>query len=612
MRFFLLALLLAVGALPLTGQSIGLHPPTVDWQQINTDTVRVIFPAGYEAQAQRVAHQVHLLQRNYRRSIGDQYYKFDLVLQTQNTTPNAYVALAPFRSEFFTTPPQSFQLLGLTPWNDLLTIHEFRHVQQNSNERRGITSLISILQGQLGWAVFSGIAVPNWFAEGDAVIYETALSGSGRGRLASFSRGLRAMELENVRYSYAKTRNGSFKDRVPDHYPYGYLYTTYARRKFGNDVWKDVLAKGAAYSPLFYSFSGALRKRTGLSTRALYQATMEEMAARQDSLLAQRPLAPSQQVSPVHREPAQYFFAHPQADGSIIAYRSTFKRTPEIVRITPGKTEVLGTIGIQREPYLDVKDGLAVWTETRRDPRYTNRDYSDIVLFEIGRKSQRLLTRKGKFLSPSLSHDRKQIVAVEYLPETGAQLTVLNTATGEVEQRFPNPDGYYLAWPVFSQDGNTIYALASKQGQLAIVAQSTETAAPIKAITPFSREVRDMLTIGADDQLYYSSNLDGLDNIYAHNPKSGKTEQLTSVSTGAYYPGVDAAGRLVFSETYAQGHYLATSQKPPTNALSTSVIPHFLTNADAWREEGSSIIPQTFPTDFATADFSNYLGGLKL
>ncbi|MEL6842718.1 MAG: hypothetical protein AAFP02_05835, partial [Bacteroidota bacterium] len=133
-RLLYLALLLSI-SLSLPAQDIGLHPPEVDWQQLRSPHVRVIFPEGYEQRAQRVASLIDRLATKHNRSVGEKLYNFDLILQTPNTQVNGYVGLAPFRSEFFVTPPQSFSLLSTADWVDLLTIHEFRHVQQASNER---------------------------------------------------------------------------------------------------------------------------------------------------------------------------------------------------------------------------------------------------------------------------------------------------------------------------------------------------------------------------------------------------------------------------------------------------------------------------------------------
>ncbi|HAO50274.1 MAG TPA: hypothetical protein DCR35_13840, partial [Runella sp.] len=143
-----------------------------------------------------MANVVNFIDLNNRRSIGDKKGRINIVLQTQTVNPNGYVALAPFRSEFFCTPPASNLLLGSQNWLDVLSVHEYRHVLQTLNSRRGITKLGSILQGQGLWAVMSALSIPNWYSEGDAVIAETALSKNGRGRTSFFT--LEQRSLANV------------------------------------------------------------------------------------------------------------------------------------------------------------------------------------------------------------------------------------------------------------------------------------------------------------------------------------------------------------------------------------------------------------------------------
>ena len=55
-------------------QQFGGNPSSIHWQQINTDTVRVIFPKGFDAKAQRISTVVHALQKNYAQSIF-RYFK---------------------------------------------------------------------------------------------------------------------------------------------------------------------------------------------------------------------------------------------------------------------------------------------------------------------------------------------------------------------------------------------------------------------------------------------------------------------------------------------------------------------------------------------------------
>ena len=177
---FLLSVLLA------SAQQFGGNPPSQKWKQINTDTVRIIFAPGLESQAQRVAAVVHTMTARHPASIGNQLYKINIVLQNQTTVANGYVGLGPFRSEFFLIPdPDNFGL-GSIAWADMLALHEYRHVMQFNNFRKGLSKTMYRLFGDDGLALAQAAAIPDWFFEGDAVYSETLLSSQGRGRLPLF------------------------------------------------------------------------------------------------------------------------------------------------------------------------------------------------------------------------------------------------------------------------------------------------------------------------------------------------------------------------------------------------------------------------------------------
>ena len=122
-------------------QEFGGHPFSQKWKQINTDTVRIIFQEGFEKRASRIAKIEHYLASSPSLSLGTKFKKINIVLQNHTLQSNGYVGLAPFRSEFYTTGFQNPNLLGSLPFLDLLALHEYRHVQQEVNFRRGWTSI---------------------------------------------------------------------------------------------------------------------------------------------------------------------------------------------------------------------------------------------------------------------------------------------------------------------------------------------------------------------------------------------------------------------------------------------------------------------------------------
>ncbi len=248
----------------IKAQEFGGTPPSVKWQQVSNEQVRVIFPTGLDEQAKRIADIAHYLNTGTRNTIGGSDRKINIVLQNQTTFSNGYVQLAPWRSEFFMTPLQNSLQLGSLQWSEQLAIHEYRHIQQYMNYRKGLSKLAFFIAGEEGQAVANSAAVPDWFFEGDAVFQETLVTEQGRGRLPEFYNGYRSLWEAEKKYSYMKLRNGSYRHFVPDHYQLGYLLVAYGRKQYGNDIWQKVTGDAARYKPLVYPFQGAFKKNTGV------------------------------------------------------------------------------------------------------------------------------------------------------------------------------------------------------------------------------------------------------------------------------------------------------------------------------------------------------------
>ncbi|HEX2684195.1 MAG TPA: hypothetical protein VHL77_09695, partial [Ferruginibacter sp.] len=274
MHRFVLLLLFVLPGFCSFSQQFGGHPPSVKWKQVNTDTSRVIFPAGLDSAAKRVANVVNTLDRYTQATIGSRQRKINIVLQPTTTIPNAYVALGPFRSELQLTPPQNSFDLGSIPWVDNLAIHEYRHVQQYTNFNRGISKVFNVLFGEEGQALANALTVPDWFFEGDAVYQETKVSRQGRGRLPYFFNDYRSLWLAGKDYSWMKLRNGSLRDFVPDHYKLGYMLTAYGYEKYGAGFWKNVTGDAASFKGLFYPFQKGIQKYAGISYKQFRKDAM--------------------------------------------------------------------------------------------------------------------------------------------------------------------------------------------------------------------------------------------------------------------------------------------------------------------------------------------------
>jgi len=156
-----------------SAQYFGGNPIGQKWLQYNSDAARVIFPIGMEASAKRIIVNAASIREKDPSSLGLKQRKISVILQNGRTESNAYVGLAPWRSEFYTIAPQDPFEMGALNWINNLTIHEFRHVQQYSNFNKGLSKFASILLGEQGQILANSAAVPDWYFEGDAVYNET-------------------------------------------------------------------------------------------------------------------------------------------------------------------------------------------------------------------------------------------------------------------------------------------------------------------------------------------------------------------------------------------------------------------------------------------------------
>jgi len=407
------ALLLTTG---LSAQQFGGNPPSLHWQQINTDTARIIFPRGMDQQAQQVAAIIHRLSQSTLPTIGGQQRKINIVFQNQTTISNGYVGLAPFRSEFQLTPEQNSFELGSLPWQKMLAIHEYRHVQQYNNFRLGLSKAFFYLFGEGGQALANSLSVPNWFFEGDAVYQETLVSHQGRGRLPFFFNGYRSLWSGDKHYSWMKLRNGSYRDYVPDHYPLGYMLVAYGRERYGDDFWKKVTRDAAAFKGLFFPLQTAIKR----------YASIPFTQFRQDAL------AHFQKTEPFHPAAAaadEYARAHrhfvgdrqfPQIIGqdSLLYLNSSYRRIPAfMIRDQQGRAHTLRTRAIAIDDYFSYGNNKIAYAAYETDPRWGWRDYSVIRVMDVTTGKDIRLTAKSKYFAPGISPDGQKIVAVQVTTE---------------------------------------------------------------------------------------------------------------------------------------------------------------------------------------------------
>lgn len=489
MRLALLPLfLLSVVCLPAAAQQFGGNPPSIHWQQINTDTVRVIFPMGLRQQAADVASITHALAQQTQHTIGDRLRKINIVLQNQTVISNAYVAPGPYRSEFFITPPQNSFELGSLPWQKMLALHEYRHVQQYNNFRKGLSKLFYILFGEEGQSVANSAAIPNWFWEGDAVYQETMQSHQGRGRLPWFFNDYRSLWLAGKNYSWMKLRNGSLRDFTPDHYRLGYMMVAYGREKFGEDFWRKVTDEAVRFDGLFYPFQRSLARYSGISYDRFRNDAVEYFL---------HDYHPSKNVDPAHEEAweQKHFVASEEFpqwldDHTLVFVKSSYKKLPAFVTrdVNTGQEKNIRVKDISTDNYFSCRNGRLVYAAYTTDPRWGWRDFQDLRVLDLATGRQRTLTHHTKYFSPDISPDGSQVVAVQETPGGSNFLHILDAASGNLVKAIPNPDSLVFTYPKFYGNDHIVAAVRDRQGGMALASVRIADG-QTRTLIPFSMHV---------------------------------------------------------------------------------------------------------------------------
>ncbi len=541
-RYQFLFMLMLGAVLPAVAQQFGGNPPSVKWKQVNTPSAKVIYSQGLDSVAFSVAAIIERISQPIKPTIGVKQKKVSILLQDKTTIPNAYVGLAPFRSEFYLTPDQNSFELGSLPWADQLAIHEYRHVQQYNNFNVGLSKAVSIVFGQGGQAVANSLAIPDWFFEGDAVFNETLVSKQGRGRLPYFYNGYRALWAADKNYSWMKLRNGSLKDYIPDWYPMGYMLVAYGREKYGNEVWRNITHDAASYSSLFYPMQSAIKKHAGITFKDFRIDGLNYFKQQYQY----KPVVQPPNNSVINQEFPAYV-----NDSTLIYVTTTYDK---ISQFTLNKSGVENKISVRSrslDNYFDYHNGKVVYAAYRPDVRWTYIDYSELRMLDINTGKEKQLTHATKYFAPAFNADGTQIVAVKTVAGQ-SWLHILDAATGNLLSEVPNAGKLLYTYPKFYDSETLVSAIRNLKGEMSIGLVDIKTGS-LKYLLPFSYSPIAFLTLKSGD-VYFSATSGKNDRLFKLNPANGKLSELNAdVSNLNQYQPAITKNKIAWVEFTAYG-----------------------------------------------------------
>jgi len=548
--FFLLVFILSAQVTHAQYFSTGQEPASIRWRQIKSEHTRLIYPDYYEQQARKLLTYMDSTYVYVGNSLDYHPKPVSLIMHTQSAKSNALVAWAPKRMEFYTTPPQD---MYAQPWLEQLAQHEYRHVVQIEKLNQSATKVISWIFGQQGTAAILGLYVPFWFLEGDAVVSETGLSYSGRGRDPLFEMRLRTQILERGRYSYDKAVLGSYRDFIPNHYELGYFLVAEGRRKYGIDLWIHALNRVAKRPYMITPFQKGIKDISGQRKVPFYKESLSSLQERwhvQDSVTKTEPLA---QLSPQQKHYTDY--RHPAfiADNELIALKSGIDDISRFVRISEnGEEEAIFTPGFINPETVSYAAGQICWTERRPDLRWQNRSTTVIRIYNIETGKARTLNNGLRLFAPALNDDATKIVTVHVDSLDQYALIILDAFTGNIEQRMPTPENVFPLTPVWAGDDLIICVLVSEDGKT--LAKFDPASGRYKTFLNWEFTEISQPVFHAP-YIYFTGSWSGISNIYALSKQDAEIHQVSFSRYGAVDAHIsDDGSSLAFADYSPDGY----------------------------------------------------------
>ena len=535
----------------------GQSPGSLKWKQINSSNFQIIFPEGFENQANYVANVLEYARALDGKTLENNPPKISVLLHNRTVISNAEVGWAPRRIEIFTQPPQESYA---QEWFQQLALHEYRHVVQIDKMHQGLTRVLYALFGEQITIGVYGLFVPWWFIEGDAVVTETALSKTGRGRQPLFEMELRAQLLEKGIYSYDKAAHGSYKNFTTSHYHLGYYLVGQGRTKYGTELWNNALNNVARNPFTITPFSISIKQQTGLNKEQFYHSVLSDL----DSIWTAQDLATEKSDFQYLTHSSSYIRYEnpiPFSDDQLVAYKKEYDDLGRfIVMDESGKQQELFTLGWYFTETLSAENGLLCWAEYDYDPRWTYQVNTKIIIYSLATKERRVLTSKQRYFAPALNTMATKIVAAQSSVNNQHSLAVIELLGGQKERVYITESNDFLSFPSWSEDSKSLIAISiNNQGKSII--EFDVASGNYSYLLPFG-DVDITKPVYWKDYVLYQSAYSGISNIYALHLPTKDIFQVTSSAFGAHAPKVWKQ-ELLYSEYTANGNQIAKAKLNP-------------------------------------------------
>ena len=601
-RVLLCLLVVLCCVAPLRAQEDFPHPE-LSWRTIETKHFLVHYHDGAERTARVIA------------KIGEEIYgpvttlyehepdtKVSIIVKDYDDISNGAAYFYDNRIEIF-APSMDFELRGTHNWLRNVITHEFTHIVQIQTSMKFGRKVPAIYLQWLGYESerrvdvlygypnivasypLSGFVVPAWFAEGvaqhnraelqydfwdthrDMILRSYALDGNmltweqmgvfgktSLGNESSYNAGFAFIRYFGERYGQDKLRDvarnlSRFDAATID----GAIERAVGKNgKVIYDEWKSEITR--SYRDRVASVRTMLREGVPLMTDSLFEVIDPGAGIKVESMMRQ-PLLPAAGPREATVGFANLYPVY-SPDGTKLAFTSAkngdyFGLSSLFIYDFQTHKETLVQPGVRTAPAWSPDGKKLYYGRSSRDNPHWSYQF-DIYEYDLAKEEERRVTNGKRAISPTVSPDGERIAFVVTHDGT-ANLAIVNRDGTGYRQVTTYSAGEQVYNPCWSPDGSRI-----------VFDHSIKDGRDIAWIRPDGTDLTFLVT-GDDDAcaarfspdgktLWFCSDRTGIFNIYRYDIATQRTEQMTNVLGGAFYPTVNATGDLIYA-AYTSGGY---------------------------------------------------------
>ena len=518
----------------------GDDPGKLKWNYIDTDSYRIIYPSESDSLAHIYARKLETFKVPVSRSTGYMVGSGDgklmpVVLHTYNGS-NGSVAWAPRRMDLFTIP--SAYDADPMPWSTMLSVHESRHVTQMQFGMTNFQKPFYRVFGEM-WNILVSILYPKmYFIEGDAVVTETALTPSGRGRTADFLNYYRIAFDNGDFRGWPQWLYGSQRNYYPNYYALGYMTlgnirTAYDFPMIASEGYHNASRKIFDIKPMVHLAS----QKSGKEFKVLFKDichSMNEQWQKEDSLRA-----PFMEIEKVSAEPRLYtdYTDNFVVGDDIYSIKKGYLDSPTLVRTDTSGVEHFISHFAQNasRPQWSEYFRRLYWSEDVPDERWSMKTDGKIRYMEEGSSKKRTLKASETNLhTPSLVPSDSYFSATVYGVNGKSLVSVIGGHNGKILKTLDTPDS--LQFVETAWIGQKLYATAVAESGFGIYSTSVDLStenqeAWIEVLAPQPVKIKDFQSRG--DELLFTCDRTGVNELYHYSPADGRLVQKTNTRYGA-------------------------------------------------------------------------------